>query len=252
MAATPDSTTTAHGDLKLVWALSFGSLVLAFPFYSYLVFGLNHDRASTADLLAIQVTVAYWVGMAAAFLPLPSLAGWTRLQRLQTVALTFMTVSFLTHLSWELGWLLLHERIAEARDEMWAYTWWAYIDGGDTRYYRPETHFIMLEVLSVINGSIGITGLFLLWRSQMRSVLGTLLCMSTAVTHTVTAWYYYGTEILSGFDSVNTDSVVDLWIKFVLLNGPWLLFPWIVLIWGYRQLHHLLGAQAPPPSGQSL
>ncbi len=233
--------TGKHRDLRLVWTLSFGSLVLAFPFYSYLVFGLGHDRESTADLLAIQVTIAYWVGMSAAFLPLPSLARWTAFERLQTVCLTFMTVSFLTHLSWELGWLILHEAIAESRDEMWAYTWWAYIDGGDLRYYRPETSFIMLEILSVINGSIGITGLFLLWRSQMQSALGTLLCMSTAVTHTVTVWYYYGTEMLAGFESVNTDSFVDLWIKFVLLNGPWLVFPWLVLIWGYQLLHRQLG-----------
>jgi hypothetical protein len=227
-------------DLWIVWAIAFGSLVLAFPFYSYLVFGLGHDRAATADLLSIQVTIAYWLGISAAFLPLPGLRNWSALQRIQTVCLTFMLVSYITHLSWELGWLFLHEAISNARDAMWAYPWWAYIDGGDIRYFNPETDFIMIEVLSVINGSIGLTGLYLLRRSGFRSLLGVLLCMSTAVTHTVLTWYYYGTEILSGFESVNTASFVDLWIKFILLNGPWLVFPWLVLYWGYRQLQRNL------------
>jgi hypothetical protein len=60
--------------------------------------------------------------------------------------------------------------------------------------------------------------------------------MSTAVTHTVLTWYYYGTEILTGFESVNTASFVDFWVKFILLNGPWLVFPWLVLIWGWLLL----------------
>lgn len=94
----------------------------------------------------------------------------------------------------------------------------------------------MIEMLSVTNGLIGITGLILLWRSRFRHLLGTLMCMSTAVTHTVLTWYYYGTEILTGFESVNTASFIDLWVKFILLNGPWLVFPWLVLYWGYRLL----------------
>ena len=221
-------------DLWLMWFLCFGGLVIAFPLYSYLVFGMNHDRAETANLFSIQVTLAYWLGILAPFLPLPKLRSWTTFQRLQAVCLTFMIVSYSTHLSWELAWLILHEDIASANNEMWAYTWWAYIDGGDIRYYNPESNFLMIEVLSVINGSIGVTGLILLWRSKFQNPLGTLLCMSTAVTHTVLTWYYYGTEILTGFESVNTESFVDLWVKFIFLNGPWLVFPWLVLIWGYQ------------------
>lgn len=222
----------SHRDLLTVWVICFGALVLAFPLYSYLVFGTGMDRGGVADILATQVTICYWLGISAALLPLPSLRGWSRLRRIHTVSLTFMFVSYLTHLSWELGWLVLHEQIAESRDELWAYTWWAYIDGGDNRYYRPEVSFIMLEVLSVINGTVGLTGLWLLFRSRFEDYRGTLLCMWTAVHHVITTWYYYGTEILSGFESVNTTSFFDLWIKFIFLNGPWLVFPWFVLFWG--------------------
>lgn len=223
-------------DLWLVWFISFGSLVLAFPIYSYLVFMLNFDRAGIADIFSIHVTIAYWLGILAAFLPLPKLKAWSFFQRLQAVCLTFMLASYLTHLSWELLWLISHEAIAEAKNEMWAYSWWVYIDGGDVRYYKPEMNFLMIEVLSVVNGTIGLTGLFLLWRSAFKNPLGTLLCMSTAITHTVLTWYYYGTEFLTGFESVNTERFVDLWVKFIFLNGPWLVFPWFVLYWGYHLL----------------
>ena len=227
---------SSNPDLITAWVICFGSLALAFPFYSYLVFGLGMDRSDIANIFATQVTIAYWLGICAAFLPLPSLRNWSKLRRIHAVCLAFMLVSYITHLSWELGWLFLHEDIAQSRDTLWAYTWWAYIDGGDMRYYQPELNFIMMEVLSVINGSIGLTGLWLLFRSKFEDYRGTLLCMSTGVTHTVLTWYYYGTEFMAGFESVNVNSFFDLWIKFIFLNGPWLVFPWLVLYWGNRLL----------------
>ena len=219
-----------------MWLLAFGSLILAFPFYSLAVFGGDYDRKATADIFAIHVTIAYWLGMLAAFLPLPGLRKLNWFQRLHWVCLAFMLASYLTHLSWELLWLIFHKAIAHARDSLWAYPWWAYIDGGDLRYYQPKPDFLMIETISVINGCIGLSGLWLLKRSRYNDFRGTLLCMSTAVTHTILTWYYYGTEILAGLANVNSASFIDLWIKFVLLNAPWLIFPWLVLAWGNKLL----------------
>ena len=238
------SSRTGHWDLWTLWILSFGSLVAAFPVYSILVFVYGYDRDAVADIFALQVAIAYWVGILAALLPLPSLADWSRFRRIQAVALTFMIVSYTTHLSWELVWVLFHDNISAAKDSLWAYTWWAYIDGGDIRYYQPEANFLMIEILSICNGLTGLTGLLLLKRSNFRDYRGTLLCMATAVTHTVLTWYYYGTEVLTGFESVNTASFMDLWVKFIFLNGPWLVFPWVVLYWGYRLLPEQLGGKS--------
>lgn len=232
-----------HRDLWGLWLLSFGSLVAAFPIYSIAVFSLGYDRNQVADIFAVQVTIAYWLGIFAAMLPLPSLKSWSRFERLQVVCLTFLVVSYATHLSWELVWVLFHDNISQARDSLWAYTWWAYIDGGDMRYYQPEANFLMIEILSVINGLIGVSGLILLWRSKFADFRGTLLCLSTAVTHTVLTWYYYGTEVLTGFESVNTDSFMDLGVKFILLNGPWLVLPWFVLYWGSQLLQKQLSIE---------
>jgi hypothetical protein len=225
-----------HYDLRVLWLISFGSLALAFPAYSIAVFYLHLDRYIVADVFALHVTIAYWLGITAAFLPLPSLSKHTRFQRIQLVCITFMLVSYITHLSWELLWVIFHNAISEAKDSVWAYTWWAYMDGGDMRYYQPEISFLMIEILSVINGAMGCVGLYLLKRSAFSDYRGTLLCMGTAIIHTVLTWYYYGTEILAGFVNVNTASFMDLWVKFIFLNAPWLVFPWLVLYWGYHLL----------------
>ncbi len=232
--------------LRVTWVVAFGSLALAFPVYAYLVFHGHMDRRLMANFMAAQVTVAYFVGIFAAFLPIPSLRRWTGFERLQGVVLPFVICSYTTHLTWELWWLILHKPIAGARESAWAYAWWAYIDGGDLRYLNPNAHFLMIEVLSVINGCVGITGLILLKRSGFTDYRGTLLVMSTAVTHTVLTWYYYGSEILAGFPSVNTSSAFDLGVKFILLNAPWLIVPWLVLAWGYRMLKRQFAPDAQP------
>lgn len=240
--------------LRIVWIVAFGSLALAFPTYSYLAFHSSVDRSFIADAMVVQATAAYFLGIFAAFLPIPSLRTWTRFQRLQAVVLPFVICSYVTHLTWELGWLILHKAIAGARDAAWAYPWWNYIDGGDLRYLHAEPNFLMIEVLSVINACVGVTGLVLLFRSKFTDYRGTLLLMSTAVTHTVLTWYYYGTEIIAGFPSTNTHSFMDLGVKFILLNGPWLIAPWLVLAWGYAMLQKQFTASrkyalnAVPPS----
>ncbi|QUR68082.1 hypothetical protein [Mycobacterium spongiae] len=222
--------------LRVMWIAAFGSLVLGFPLYTYLVFGSHLDRGLMANLLAVQATLAYFAGIFAAFMPIPSLRRWSRFERLQGVVLPFVICSYTTHLTWELWWLILHRPIAGARDSAWAYPWWAYIDGGDLRYLNPDPHFLMIEVLSVVNACVGVTGLILLKRSRFTDFRGTLLVMSTAVTHTVLTWHYYGSEIIAGLPSVNTSSFFDLGVKFILLNAPWLIAPWLVFAWGYQML----------------
>jgi hypothetical protein len=230
--------------LRVCWVVAFGSLVLAFPLYTSLVFGAGVSRVSMADALAVQATVAYFLGIFAACLPLRSLRSWSRYERLQAIVLPFVICSYATHLTWELGWLILHKPIAGAHDSPWAYAWWAYIDGGDTRYLNPDAHFLMIEVLSVLNGCLGVAGLVMLRRSRFTDHRATLLIMSTAVTHTVLTWYYYGSEIIGGFPSVDTSSVLDLGVKFLLLNSPWLIAPWLVLAWGYQTLKRQLAPDA--------
>ncbi len=226
----------APWDLRLVWIASFGSFVLAFPLATLAVFSLGADRSVTADVISVVCSFGIFIGCGAALAPLPGLRGWSRQQRLRAVVLPFTILSYTTHLTWELAWLLLHERIAQSRSAAWAYPWWAYIDGGDMRYADPASDFLVIEMLSVANGTIGMLGLLLLFRSEFRDRRGVLLCMATAVVHLYSASWYFGSEIVAGLPNVNTESFLDTWIKFGLLNAPWLVFPWFVLRWGYGAL----------------
>lgn len=231
-----EQTSKVPRDLKLVWLLTYGSLIAAFPVYTAMVFALDMNRVHVANIMSTQVAVCYWLGPFAAMLPLPGLRHWSRARRLHMVVVPYLISSVLTHFTWEGFWVALHGPIANARDSAWAYPWWGYIDGGDLRYYHPTTSFLTLEILSVVNGVVGAIGLYLLFRSRFQHPLGTLMVMTVAVVETVLTWYYFGTEILIGFDNVDI-TFMDLGVKFILLNSPWLVLPWFVLVWGYRTLH---------------
>ena len=226
-------------DLLLVRTLALAPVVLAFPLGSLAVFRLGADRAATADVIAWVYSVGLFAAFTAPFWPLPSLRTWSVEQRARSAALLFLVVSYVTHLTWELGWLLLHARIAGARDAAWAYPWWAYIDGGDRRYATAPAELLAIEMLSAVNGVLGVTGLALWLRSAGRDRRAFLLFMATAVVHLYSASFYYLSEILAGLPNVRTGSFTDLWIKFGLANAPWVTMPWVVLWWGQRVLRRL-------------
>ncbi len=225
-----------HRDLVLARVLTLGPVVLAFPLGTIAVFHAGANRGVTADVIAWTYSFGLFAAFTTSLWPLPSLRSWDRVRRVQSAVLLFLVVSYLTHLTWELGWLCLHERIAAARDASWAYPWWAYIDGGDWRYARAPATLLAIEALSVVNGLVGVTGLVLWLRSKGHDRRAVLLFMATAVVHLYSTSYYYLSEIVAGLPSVDTSSFTGTWIKFGLANAPWLTMPWLVLWWGYGRL----------------
>lgn len=226
-------------DIIRARVLTIAPVVLAFPVGTLAVFGLGADRATTAGIIAWVYSIGLFSAFTTAFWPLPGLRQWTSEQRIQSAVLLFATVSYVTHLTWELGWLLLHERIASSRDAAWAYVWWAYIDGGDYRYATAPAELLTIEILSVLNGLIGASGLLLWWRSSGRDIRAVWLIMATAVVHLYSASYYYLSEILAGMTNVDTSSFTETYIKFGLANAPWVTMPWLVLWWGQRTVRRL-------------
>lgn len=223
---------SANLDLWIARGLTLGPVALAFPIATWAVFGLETDRKATADILALIYSFGLFLGFTTSLWPLPSLRHWSVRDRIQSLCLLFLIVSSITHLSWELVWLIAHETIATSRDAAWAYPWWAYIDGGDLRYANATPTLLMMEVLSITNGLIGATGLVLWYRSKGQDVRATLLFMAMAVVHLYSTSLYYGGEIIAGLPNVDTSSFLDTWIKFGLANASWLVFPPVVLIWG--------------------
>jgi len=225
--------------LYLARGLTLGPVALAFPVATAAVFVFDADRDRSADLLAVVYACGLFLGFTTSFWPLASLRDWSRFERIESLCLVFMGVSYFTHLSWELVWLLLHDTIAASRDAAWAYPWWAYIDGGDLRYAEAPANLVAMEILSVANGLMGAIGLVVWFRSRKTDPRGLLLCMATAVVHLYSTSLYYGGEILAGLPNVDTTSFLDTWIKFGLANLAWLIFPWFVLYWGWQRLREI-------------
>ncbi|MGH0032797.1 MAG: hypothetical protein ACQGVC_23635 [Myxococcota bacterium] len=223
-------------DLVAARVLTLAPVLLAFPLGIAAVFAFGAERDATADRIAWAYSVGLFTSFSTAFWPLPGLRGWSFERRVLSAAFLFMVVSYATHLSWELGWLLLHERMAALRDTPWAYVWWAYIDGGDLRYATAPTELVTIEVLSVLNGLVGTSGVVLWVRSKGRDERAVLLFMATAVVHLYSTSYYFLSEILPGLPNVDTSSFTDTYIKFGLANAPWITMPWLVLWWGQRVL----------------
>jgi len=225
-----------HNDLISCRIFTLGPVVLAFPIGTYMLFGAGANRDLTADLIAWTYSVGLFSAFTTSFWPLPSLRGWNGERRIESAVFLFLVVSYLTHLTWELGWLVLHDQIAAARNAAWAYPWWAYIDGGDARYASASGQLLTLESLTALVGVLGFSALWLRHWSQGTNPTATLILMATAVAHLYGTCMYFGSEMLDGFPHVDTTSFVDCVLKFWLLNGIWLLMPWAVLYWGRRTL----------------
>jgi hypothetical protein len=219
----------------------FGVVALAFPVAAFMVFGLGADRHETADALAFVYAFGIPLALSTSFWPLGATRHWSRARRVESLALVFLGMSYFTHLSWELGWLVLHPHIAEATDSPWAYAWWAYIDGGDLRYARPDATLLGMEALSVINGAVGAVALVVFLRSGRAHRGAALVLCGTAVVHLYSAALYYLTELLGGMPSVDTESFVGTYVKFGLANLPWVLGPLFV----FRAATGWLAAPAP-------
>jgi len=234
-------TTPLHRDLLGARILTLGVVALAIPVGALAVFVLGADRSVAADVIAWAYSLGLFLSFTTAWWPLKSLRAWDRERRARSTALLFLGMSYVTHLTWELGWLLLLERIEAARDAWWAYPWWAYIDGGDARYAAAPPELLGMETLSVLNGVCGLAALVWLRRTEQtgeRNGLPILVLMGTAVVHLYSASLYYLSELFAGMPNVNTHSFTDTWIKFGLANAPWVVVPPLVLWWGAGTLGH--------------
>jgi len=225
------------GWIRWVQGLLIASLGLALPLAAWAVFAFDADRGATGDAVTIAFLGAFVGLLSTPWWPTARQRGRPRFQSLQGMVMIWFGVTFTTHLTWELGWVLLRERIIAAPDAIWSYPWWAYIDGGDARYASDSGHLITLESLTALVGALGLCALWIRHRSKGRSPASTLMLMATAVAHLYGTALYFGSEALDGFANVDTASFVDCVLKFWVLNGIWLAMPWAVIYWGTRTLH---------------
>lgn len=209
-------------------------IALAFPVCSILVFSFDYNRESTANGLALIYSIGLMLAIFSPLLPFKQFQQTGMFGRAQSISLFFLGLSYFTHLTWELGWLVAHQEIIANPDSPWTYTWWAYMDGGDFRYAKATPTLIAMEALSVTNGVIGAIAMWFYYRKPELKTLALLLFGLTACVHIYSASLYFLSEILDGFSNVNTESIISLYFKFGLANLPWVITPFFVFYWVFQ------------------
>jgi hypothetical protein len=223
--------------IRFVQGFLIVSLALSLPVAALTVFAFDADRGVTGDAVTVVFLIVFVSLLSTPWWPTAEQRERPRFESLQGMVMIWFGVTFTTHLTWELGWVLFHESIVASPDAIWSYPWWAYIDGGDARYASNLGQLITLETLTALVGVLGFGALWLRHRSNGQNPTATLLLMATAVAHIYGTSMYFGSETLDGFPNVDTTSFVDYALKFWVLNGIWLVMPWTVLYWGRRTLY---------------
>ena len=227
-----------NGYTTTLSALTF-ALLTVFPICSYAVFVLGADRTATAYGLSFAYCIIMTSLLVTPWLPFSALEGETNYRRLERMIYIWVIVLSLTAILWEIPWLLMWERIATAKDELWAYTWWSYIDGGDMRYVHPDWMVFYIEGWADFNGVMSGIALIVWLRSGKKNVIPIYYFMFVAAVHIVCTLQYYVSEIATGFPNVDVNSFVNLYIKFGWANSFWLIMPFIVLFWGKQTLERI-------------
>jgi hypothetical protein len=231
--------------IRVAQGLLIASIALCLVVAAVSVFVFDLDRASVSNSVTIVFFSAIVGLLSTPWWPVSTQRSRPRFESLQGMVMIWFGIAFLIHISWELGWVVFRDTIRVSPDSIWAYPWWAYIDGGDARYASDSSVVIAIETLTAANGALGLSALWLRHRSGGRSPLATLMLMATAVIHLYGTTMYLATEALEGYPNVRTTSVIDFALKFWLLNGIWLVMPWAVLYWGKQTLYEQLASSDP-------
>jgi hypothetical protein len=181
--ALPASLWAGGRRLSLAQLVVIAVIVTSLPAGAVAVFGFDASRAATADIVSTVFFLSLLTLLSTPWWPVAANQERSTFQKIQSTCFLWFGLTFTTHVTWELFWLLLHDPIVSSPDAPWAYIWWMYIDGGDGRYATSDPTLVSQEILSVINGVVGFTGLYLWWRSRGRMPTATLLLMATAVVH---------------------------------------------------------------------
>jgi hypothetical protein len=190
--------------------------------------------------------ISFWVFdigmlglMLTPWLPLPALKNLNPYQRLQWMIEIWVVAYCLIAFTFEIPWLLFHESIALAEDELWAYPWWAYINGGDTRYKDPDFLVLFAESWACLNAIMCSIALHRWFKSGRKSILSVHFLIFGAVMHISLTVLYYCSEIFGGFPSVNVDSFHNFWAKFIVSNSFWVIMPVFVCLWGTQAIRQI-------------
>src|SRR5690606_7385536 len=141
------------------------------------------------------------------WLKLPALAHYTTHQRWTFMIEVWVWVYVLIALTYEVPWVLGYSQMAYAEDELWAYPWWSYIQGGDIRYLYVEKHVLFSEIWACLNAAIAAVALYLWYKADRKSTTAVYMLMFCAGMHIAPTVQYYSLEAFHGFPNVDTGNI---------------------------------------------
>lgn len=269
---------TARTTAFVIQCAAAGVVALSVPVAAYFAVIARADRASTATWCSVAFSVALNILFGAPLIfrnapnkqsnnssssstAAPPHAVSTQLATLRTSSLTYLRVSFLLHLSWELVWLVVFAPFPNLlrgnRNSLLAYPWWVYIDAGDKRYFTAPTDLVVMEILSVLNGAFGVVCLMnLRYRSDDSCGSGRMSVASMpwllglggcATVHLYSCLLYYAIEAMNGLPNCNRSSVVNVLFAFGAANVPWVWMPFVVFKWILVELQSAIETEAVKP-----
>lgn len=155
--------------------------------------------------------------------------------RMADMLMLWTMASATAQLGWELPYVLLHSWIVGVTEaDTWAWMFWAY-GVADARYLIGDPFVVVMEgVTALLGGPLELWAVYAWKAGRVRAAVGAMIVIGA------TQWYggllYFGLEIYSGLAHINTAHPIDLWVKFVALNGLWLVMPVFQVMCGLRAL----------------
>jgi len=237
-------TDIANPPVRRALPLSYGNLVvlcLVVVGLAYVLcwsagahFGANKVFAS--NVFVLTATAALVAALVGPWFDLRGQVGLNREQRMEKTASTWLAVLAISHLTWEMPWVLFHSYLLGKSGEgkLWTYLWWIYAEGGDARYIHPDDNLLAMETGATL---MGITALVLAYlrRKNGRFTNGQLVVVTALMAaEFYSTIIYIISESYSGFKDVS--GAANFVVKFGFGNVLWLIFPVAVFLWTRRRL----------------
>lgn len=209
----------------MIWGLALVLTVTAVPAALGAIVFFGADPVEAGHVAPSVLLVSLGV---LAFSPLlPSFSGKRALfDRVRDVSEQWLWISGTVHVTWELGWCLVHRHLhGITANDTWAWAWWAY-GVADKRYLVSDPFIVIMEwCVALISGPLTFYAIYLIRRGRLKAAA--VVGLITAVID----WYgdvcYFGTEYFNDFRSIDVDNPINLYVKFIGYNALWIILPMI-------------------------
>lgn len=232
----------AENKIKKPFPVGFAGLTLLLALLFFLsipacwalanIYGVDRRVASNSFYL-----VFFLVYAGVLVLPWLHLAGQENLtweQRLGKMCVAWICLEIAAAIFWSGPWLLFPGAIVAGKGQMWSFGWWAYMDGGDTRYTVTDAGLLAMENMGIFTAAAcAIVLLRRLMTGRFTDLQLAALIFFQMTEFGVIATYYVSglhldMSVLGGFWGIT--------IKYIGSNIFWLIMPCVVFYWAGQLL----------------